>query len=189
MGERGVCAYCGEKPGRPLGPEWPEDQPVCEDCYDGVVERGEALPADGGGMLYYAESEEHPFRDGRYTLDPLAILWSSTPDDKTSEGGVPRVLARGKSGKLGVRALIESIYVSKAPPLEPAEGWTLVAVFDLPGLYELAARTKSNDTVLREALATVEAELDEGHWALVIATPRQLAWDLFLFKFVPDEED
>lgn len=183
-----LCIACDERPGRPLGPDWPEEFPVCATCEPDLVAAEIALPSDAGGSLHYTQAEEHPFRDGRYTLDPLAVLFASTPEDKTTDG-TPRVLARGKSGKLGVRALIEAIYVSKAPPLEPPESWELVGEFLLPGLLELATKTKSNDTVLREALAKVEEELSEGHWALVIASPRQLAWDLFVFRKALDEEE
>lgn len=170
------CDFCDSEPGRAIGPS---DLLVCQECFATAVQSGALVEADTGGWLHESDAEEHPFRIGRHTMEPLGVLLASTPDDETT-AGTKRILARGVSGKLGIKQLVETAYVSRAAPHDLPEEWEVVSRIVTPGLFELVLSRPSNDKVLRELLGVVETVLDDGKWVALVAVPRQFAYEFFV---------
>ena len=173
-----LCDTCGERPGDARGDGLEDLGLCCDECFGDHLEDGRVLPYHDGGFGMYDLLQIHPFRVNRYTDDPLGALFSATPEDRTSAGTV-RVLARGQgAGKLGLKGLLDAMYVSWTPPLEAPDEWEQYALFDLPGLWEGVGKT--NDTVLREILGAVNENLGLGRWVVLVAVPRQLAYVVYV---------
>lgn len=179
------CDHCGENDGRLRGEMLEDLGVVCGDCWDRMLDDGEVLPMDDGGYGSHEAVQAHPFRLDRYCYQPLDVLFASTPEDRTSAGTV-RVLARGQSGKLGLKMLLDTIYVSWSKPFGVPEEWEDTSIFDLPGLYEGGGNQKTNDTVLRELLGHVQEVLAKGKWVVLVAVPRQLAYEVFVMARDPE---
>lgn len=176
------CDQCGKKEGAFRGDGFDGDRMlVCDECWDRMIEDGMVLPRFDGGHAFHDEVQEHPLMVGRYTENPLDILFAAMPSDRTSAGTV-RVLERGQgAGKLGIKSLIETCYVSRFAPLEVPEPWEEEVTYDLPGMFELTQATGSNDKVWREILSRVEMRLSDGLWVVLVASPRQWAYEVRVF--------
>jgi hypothetical protein len=173
-----VCDQCGDRDGCERGID--ELGIVCPDCWQLFIQDGLVKPFDGG-YAFHEDVEEHPLLILRYTDEPLAILFSLRPGDRTSAGTV-RVLERGQgAGKLGIKSLIETTYVSRVAALEPPEPWTVAGVYDLPGMFELTQGSGSNDQVWRTILKEVEIHLSDGKWVILVANPVQWAYEVRVF--------